>query len=95
MARYFQLRNNTTGEPLPCPHEEAMIQESRTVRRVRLRVQEHVSAAAPCSICLGDIEDERVGDLNCGHVFHVECLKEWIQHKNACPFCQERLAEPL
>eukprot|EP00816_Leptocylindrus_hargravesii_P000025 CAMPEP_0196827542 /NCGR_PEP_ID=MMETSP1362-20130617/94209_1 /TAXON_ID=163516 /ORGANISM="Leptocylindrus danicus, Strain CCMP1856" /LENGTH=206 /DNA_ID=CAMNT_0042208183 /DNA_START=641 /DNA_END=1261 /DNA_ORIENTATION=- len=42
-----------------------------------------------CTICLGAIQDnDRVGDINCGHIFHVACLKQWLQRKNACPLCQ-------
>mmetsp|Transcript_60422 Transcript_60422/g.148271 ORF Transcript_60422/g.148271 Transcript_60422/m.148271 type:complete len:864 (+) Transcript_60422:188-2779(+) len=45
-----------------------------------------------CTICLLNLEDgDRVGDLSCGHVFHVECLKQWSKRKNSCPLC----AQPL
>ena len=43
-----------------------------------------------CSICFVALHDgDRVGALACNHLFHVECLKLWIQRKNACPLCQE------
>jgi len=42
-----------------------------------------------CSICLVDyIEDDRIANLDCGHVFHVECVKSWIVRKNYCPLCK-------
>ena len=42
-----------------------------------------------CTICLAEVEDgERVGVLPCTHVFHVDCLRQWIARKNACPLCQ-------
>jgi Ring finger domain len=42
-----------------------------------------------CAICLTTFCcNDRVGDLVCRHVFHVECLKSWIQQKNHCPLCQ-------
>lgn len=42
-----------------------------------------------CSICLTEIEDgEQVGILPCIHIFHVDCLRQWITRKNACPLCQ-------
>lgn len=49
-----------------------------------------------CSICLQEFEQgDRVGDLPCGHVFHANCLKTWIQRKNHCPLCQaDNLALP-
>jgi hypothetical protein len=42
-----------------------------------------------CSICLAPLQTgERVGDLKCGHVFHVDCLKTWLPRRNTCPLCQ-------
>lgn len=43
-----------------------------------------------CSICLVDfVRGDRVGDLHCGHVFHSECLKCWIQRRHDhCPLCK-------
>ena len=41
-----------------------------------------------CSICMVPLENgERVGDLPCGHNFHVECLKTWVLWRNTCPLC--------
>ena len=45
-----------------------------------------------CTICLLEVDDgDRVADLSCGHVFHPDCLGEWILKKvcsvhqcNAC-----------
>jgi len=49
-----------------------------------------------CTICFGPIEDgNRVGQLPCEHIFHVECLKEWLQRRNCCPLCmQANIATP-
>eukprot|EP00956_Cyclotella_meneghiniana_P003453 scaffold4205_cov75-Cyclotella_meneghiniana.AAC.2 len=41
-----------------------------------------------CTICLLDIEEgEKIADVQCGHMFHADCLSEWILKKNACPLC--------
>ena len=41
-----------------------------------------------CTICFAPLEEgDRIGDLQCNHEFHVDCLKTWIQRKNACPLC--------
>ena len=38
-----------------------------------------------CTICLLDIEEgERISDLTCGHIYHAECLGEWILKKVCC-----------
>ena len=47
-----------------------------------------------CTICIADIENgDRVGCLPCDHLFHADCLKEWIKRRNVCPLCQEPIAE--
>eukprot|EP00977_Amphora_coffeiformis_P022809 scaffold11575_cov179-Amphora_coffeaeformis.AAC.2 len=41
-----------------------------------------------CAICFQPVEDgELVGDLTCKHLFHADCLKTWLQRRNACPLC--------
>mmetsp|Transcript_35515 Transcript_35515/g.47674 ORF Transcript_35515/g.47674 Transcript_35515/m.47674 type:complete len:255 (+) Transcript_35515:64-828(+) len=43
-----------------------------------------------CAICICDFEE---GDIvthgvNCGHVFHKECVLEWLGKHNECPTCR-------
>jgi len=39
-------------------------------------------------------DGEQVGVLPCSHIFHVDCLREWILRRNACPLCQTEIATP-
>ncbi|XVF50613.1 hypothetical protein PTKIN_Ptkin04bG0115600 [Pterospermum kingtungense] len=42
-----------------------------------------------CSICQEEYEaDEEMGKLYCGHSFHIQCIKQWLVHKNTCPVCK-------
>jgi hypothetical protein len=42
-----------------------------------------------CAICLDRLEQgDVVGDIPCEHVFHKDCLKDWLRKKNRCPLCQ-------
>lgn len=42
-----------------------------------------------CSICQEEFEaNEEMGRLNCGHSYHVYCIKQWLSQKNACPVCK-------
>ncbi|KAF8399071.1 hypothetical protein HHK36_014937 [Tetracentron sinense] len=42
-----------------------------------------------CSICQEEYEaDDEVGRLECGHYFHICCIKQWLLQKNACPVCK-------
>jgi hypothetical protein len=48
-----------------------------------------------CTICLMEVSDgEQVGVLSCSHIFHVDCLREWIIRRNACPLCQTEISTP-
>ena len=48
-----------------------------------------------CTICLMEVNDgEQVGVLSCSHIFHVDCLREWIIRRNACPLCQTEISTP-
>ena len=40
------------------------------------------SEESMCTICLLSVEDgERIADLSCGHLYHADCLAEWILKK--------------
>jgi len=48
-----------------------------------------------CTICFCPFEEgDIIADLPCKHEFHVECLKGWVQRKNACPLCNVPLGKP-
>ncbi|XP_027125603.2 uncharacterized protein [Coffea arabica] len=42
-----------------------------------------------CSVCQEEYDaDDEMGKLNCGHQFHIQCIKKWLSQKNACPICK-------
>ncbi|KAL5815544.1 hypothetical protein ACOSQ4_026185 [Xanthoceras sorbifolium] len=42
-----------------------------------------------CTICQEEYEaDDEMGKLDCGHSFHIQCIKQWLTQKNACPVCK-------
>ncbi|KAG8387995.1 hypothetical protein BUALT_Bualt02G0079000 [Buddleja alternifolia] len=49
-----------------------------------------------CSICQEEYEaDDEMGKLKCGHFYHIDCIKQWLGHKNICPICKTAAALPL
>ena len=49
---------------------------------------DHDNTQTMCSICMIDIvHRDKIGDLECGHEFHIECLKSWVIMRNTCPLC--------
>ena len=43
-----------------------------------------------CSICLVEMDSsDEVCEINdCKHIFHTECLHQWLEQKNECPLCK-------
>jgi len=45
-----------------------------------------------CSICLNTESNEsKLYKLECEHVFHMKCIKDWYQVKQSCPNCRKVL----
>lgn len=45
-----------------------------------------------CSICYYNIkEEEQINLLPCKHIFHCDCIKEWLLKEKNCPMCKQEL----
>ncbi|KAL4196425.1 hypothetical protein AMTRI_Chr04g246150 [Amborella trichopoda] len=49
-----------------------------------------------CAVCLSEFEDDESLRLipNCSHVFHPECIDEWLASHVTCPLCRANLTVP-
>ena len=43
---------------------------------------------ATCSICFNNISVHDGVILQCNHIYHAECIKEWCKTKLSCPMCR-------
>jgi hypothetical protein len=43
-----------------------------------------------CSICLSDYKESEVVRVipDCGHMFHMDCIDEWLHVHATCPICR-------
>ncbi|KAJ9174005.1 hypothetical protein P3X46_017080 [Hevea brasiliensis] len=71
------------------------VEISQCVRKMKLSIIKDLSSHLPlildknCSICQEDYEaDDELGKLDCGHGFHIQCIKQWLAQKNICPVCK-------
>lgn len=50
--------------------------------------------ADKCAVCLGEYEDgEDVKELPCMHMFHTECVDQWLKLNRICPVCKNSIRE--
>ena len=76
-------------------HRSCNCGSSRTSPRARRRStmasvesMEHV-----CPICLGSYEKGNMLFVSkqCAHIFHVDCILEWLTKNEDCPICREKM----
>ena len=50
-----------------------------------------------CCICLERLRSRRRSRrvLACGHHFHHECIRKWVNVSTTCPVCRQRIDPPL
>ena len=48
-----------------------------------------------CAICLDNFssDSKKVAELRCKHIFHVGCLKTWVETNDICPMCRAPIIE--
>lgn len=55
-----------------------------------LATKDHLDKS--CVICKLDFElDEKITVLECKHIFHTECISEWVKYKSECPICRAKI----
>jgi len=46
-----------------------------------------------CTICIEDFKEKHyIVKLDCGHLFHEECIHEWGLYKQECPICKKEIS---
>jgi len=49
---------------------------------------------AVCTACNDEFDVIRdVSSLQCGHIFHADCIQAWFNHSMTCPQCYQEVAQ--
>lgn len=83
-------RINTMIDSRPPPTSQRILGSlpSTSVTEQDLLVQQNKD----CCICCADyVIGEIVIRLPCGHIFHHQCVHEWLGTRNTCPLCRWEL----
>ena len=74
--------------PCSCCHRRNVAAPGKSTSPVEAQENQLVFYTAECSVCLGPFEEnQKAIRLNCGHLFHEECLRSWLGVRDTCPFC--------
>ncbi|KAM3136236.1 hypothetical protein pb186bvf_011695 [Paramecium bursaria] len=44
-----------------------------------------------CIICLQDMNQKWIGQLQCKHSYHWNCINQWYQQSDNCPLCKTKI----
>ncbi|KAL3624774.1 hypothetical protein CASFOL_031442 [Castilleja foliolosa] len=72
-------------------HDNGLSEEMITKHMKTRDCNDHVDSDRICVVCqdcLLDEDEKIVATLDCGHDFHVGCIKNWLMLKNCCPLCK-------
>lgn len=72
--------------PQPTPATESDIKTLQEHPYQKLGVNDE-----QCSICLSSLQEgeQTIRLQSCKHVYHANCLKQWLSHGNQCPVCRD------
>ncbi|KZT76493.1 hypothetical protein F511_46484 [Dorcoceras hygrometricum] len=76
-----ELHEQHEAEARPKSSAEVLFEEIPTV----------VTGEGRCAVCMRGF---RTGgtQVRCGHVFHVNCIAQWVSVNSCCPLCRARLS---
>ncbi|KAG5380636.1 hypothetical protein IGI04_028478 [Brassica rapa subsp. trilocularis] len=87
------LRTSAFSYPIsnnfPLKHEQL----SQNLEKGKSKKMTFVPHVSMFILCLGTEynEDNPKIVLQCGHIFHLACIYEWMERSTACPFCSKTM----
>lgn len=62
---------------------------SKIIKPYRYQAINSINNQISCCVCLEEYtEYEQLASLSCSHIFHKECIVEWLSIKQVCPMCK-------
>ncbi|KAG9414362.1 hypothetical protein AC1031_013561 [Aphanomyces cochlioides] len=99
----------TLKDFLAFPDEQLHMDAKRTLAILALEdvvvasstnvIEPETSTSDCCSICLGEWNEAECADMHivklpCAHVFHEECVMDWLAVSSECPLCRTEASNP-
>lgn len=89
--RYRALYITLTWNQRITPEEvKNILQMKHNINREQmLEFDEEENKKEQFCFCMEEKENVEFVKLNCNHIFHTECLAQWLVNNNSCPNCRE------
>ena len=85
----------TTLKGTRCRHTTHIVKDSKDKDYYYCHTHIHNEDNPDCVICLKQVHGNKVCKLECGHVFHTKCIKEWLTTQIASSFNVEASTCPM
>ena len=84
------IRNSDLNQRIIDNQNNINIQETiEKIKKNKVSLNDIPDSDKTCSICLEDFSDEKeILILDCKHIYHNECIIEWIYKDTSCPLCR-------
>jgi hypothetical protein len=60
-----------------------------------LTVYRNGASEDPCAICTESLAQNSSSLKACGHSFHEDCIRQWLQQSTTCPICRADLQDTV
>ena len=101
MSRLDARRNNNPSQPrlgiigsfiIQPQKPKIKLQKIKMCKDLNVKNDGNINEQPVCCICLAPMKiNQDVTLLKCQHLFHYKCLDQWVQNKEACPFCRGKI----
>ena len=74
--------------------EEFVLSDQITIQTINLETSAKMfSGTSSCPICLEVLmsSSQQLLELSCLHIFHKECILDWVEKNPNCPVCRKNL----
>jgi hypothetical protein len=85
--REYEMFSNLENVNVPCKDE--VIAKMLPIKYSEVEEKHKKDRNIQCSICLSEYEkDDLVTLLKCDHIYHIDCINNWIKNNSKCPVCK-------